>query len=431
MRQKRYFEGTMSESAPGLYSLPHAVFLRRLAGATRDTSLDARLGRAAFVALRLIDLLAPDQPALPRDAFHYQHAATERACRGLPADRPETSHLIGVVQSTADAYHTRDVGLLFPALFAYAHYLENEMCLEEALDVLETLQRVGGDRYRAEDRVAARLRLARVLRKVNRFDEAERAYEEAGSGAEALGDMHSQVLSRIGRAESLRGRGNLVEAERWLRDALADAGLMSDTQAHAIGQHVLAAVLSTAGRSAEAIPHMWRAFESYQDATARGRALADLGALFLILGNTEDAERALTEAVRRGGAQDFATNALLELMNCASFRRDRVGFERWREECEKRRDAMPPNVLVDFTLKMGIGRARFGQFDRAEELLTKALRAAEAAGLHEFVFRIERVKNGLRGCQRELAAETKVVEAPEFGTDAVREVSASLARLEV
>jgi len=421
----------MSESAPGLYALPHAVFLRRLAGATRGTSLDARLGRAAFVALRLIDLLAPDEPTLPRDAFHYQHAATERACRGLPADRPETSHLIGVVQSSADAYNTGDVGLLFPALFAYAHYLEDEMCLEEALDVLETLERVGGDRYRAEDQVAARLRLARVLRKVNRFDEAERAYEEAGSGAAALGDMHSQLLSRIGRAESLRGRGNLVEAERSLRDALADAGLMSDTQAHAIGHHVLAAVLSTAGRSAEAIPHMWRAFESYEDATARGRALADLGALFLIVGNTEDAERALAEAVRRGGAQDFATNAMIELMNCASFRRDRVGFERWREECEKRRDAMPPNVVVDFTLKMGIGRARFGQFDRAKELLTRALQAAEAAGLHEFVFRIERIKNGLGRCQRELTAETEVVTTPDFGTDAVREVSASLARLEV
>ncbi|PYP49407.1 MAG: hypothetical protein DMD45_14625, partial [Gemmatimonadetes bacterium] len=61
MRHKRYFWGTMNESAPGLYSLPHAVFLRRLAGATRGTSLDARLGRAAFVALRLVDLLAPDE----------------------------------------------------------------------------------------------------------------------------------------------------------------------------------------------------------------------------------------------------------------------------------------------------------------------------------------------------------------------------------
>src|SRR5437667_93992 len=164
----------------------------------RRSSLVARLGRAAFVALRLIDLLAPDGPALPRDAFHYQHAATDRACRGLPADRPETSHLIGVVQSTADAYHTRDVGLLFHALFAYAHYLEDEMCLEEALDVLETLERVGGDKYRAEDRVAARLRVARVLRKVNRFDEAERAYDEAGALAEGISDAHSGLLSRIG-----------------------------------------------------------------------------------------------------------------------------------------------------------------------------------------------------------------------------------------
>src|SRR2546430_601850 len=239
MRQKRYFGGTMCESAPGLYSLPHAVFLRRLAGATRGTSLDARLGRAAFVALRLIDLLAPDQPALPRDAFHYQHAATERACRRLPADRPETSHLIGVVQSSADAYQTGDVGLLFPALFAYAHYLEDEMCLEEALDVLETLERVGGGRYRAEDQVAARLRVARVLRKVSRFDEAERAYEEAGTLAAGIEDTHSRLISRIGHAQAIKGRGDLLEAERLLREALADAQAFGDRNTEALGHQGL------------------------------------------------------------------------------------------------------------------------------------------------------------------------------------------------
>src|SRR5205823_5047592 len=274
----------------------------RLAGATRDTSLDARLGRAAFVALRLIDLLAPDQPALPRDAFHYQHAATERACRGLPADRPETSHLIGVVQSTADAYHTRDVGLLFPALFAYAHYLENEMCLEEALDVLETLQRVGGDRYRAEDRVAARLRLARVLRKVNRFDEAERAYEEAGSGAEALGDMHSQLLSRIGQAYAVMGRGNLGAAERSLRDVLTAAAAVGDREAEAFGHQSLAVVLSTSGRPSDAIPHEWHAYQLYEDQESRMRTLSDLGVMLLIVGDADGAERALIQIVRQGAA---------------------------------------------------------------------------------------------------------------------------------
>ena len=419
----------MNESATGLYSLPHAVFLRRLAGATRGTSLDARLGRAAFVALRLIDLLGPDERPPNPDAFHYQHAATERASRGLPADRPETGHLIGVVQSTADAYHAHDVGVLFPALFAYAHYLEDEMRLEEALDVLETLERVGGDTYRAEDRVAARLRLARVLRKVNRFDEAERAYEEAGVQAETIGDSHSRLLSRIGRAEALRGRGNLAEAEQSLRRALADAEAAANDGAQALAHQCLAVVLSTSGRPAEAIPHEWRAYELYDDTVSRMRTLTDLGVMFLTVGDARSADLALTTVVREGNGREVVDNAMIELMHCASFRRDRVGFERWREQCEARRDDMPANVLVDFTLKLGIGRARFGQIARASALLRTALRLAEEAGLHEFVFRIERIKDGLRDCKEGCSSGPLAATESEFDSDGLREVSNSLALL--
>ena len=429
MRQKRYFGGIMNESAPGLYSLPHAVFLRRLAGATRGTSLDARLGRAAFVALRLIDLLAPDEPALPRDAFRYQHAATDRACRGLPADLPETSHLIGVVQSTADAYHTHDVGLLFPALFAYAHYLEDEMCLEEALDVLETLERVGGDKYRAEDQVAARLRTARVLRKLNRFDEAEQGYEEAGALAAGIEDTHSRLLSRIGRANTVTARGNLAEAEQSLRGALADAEAAGNRDAQALAHQGLAVVLSTSGRPAEAIPHEWHAYELYDDETARMRTLTDLGVMFLTVGDARSADLALTTVVREGNGRDVVDNAMIELMHCASFRRDRVGFERWRERCEARRDDMPPNVLVDFTLKVGIGRARFGQMARANALLRTALRLAEEVGLHEFVFRIERIKDGLHDCKEGCSSGPLAAAESVFDSDGLREVSNSLALL--
>jgi len=86
---------------------------------------------------------------------------------------------------------------------------------------------------------------------------------------------------------------------------------------------------------------------------------------------------------------------------------------------------MPPNILVDYMLKVGIGRARFGQLDRAERLLVNALRIAEEAGLHEFTFRIERIKAGLRDCDcAEAAAES------DFRNEAVREVSAALAHLQ-
>ncbi|PYP49831.1 MAG: hypothetical protein DMD45_13100, partial [Gemmatimonadetes bacterium] len=375
------------------------------------------------------DLLAPDEHTPSPDAFHYQHTATERACRGIPADRPETSHLIGVVQSAADAYHTHDVGLVFPALFAYAHYLEDEMRLEEALDVLETLERVGGDAFRAEDRVAARLRLARVLRKLNRFDEAERAYEEAGARAAGTADRHSQLVSRMGCAYVVTARGNLGEAERLLCAVLHEAEAEGDSEAQALAHQGIAVVQSTGGRPAEAIPHAWRAYELYDDELSRMRTLTDLGVMFLTVGDPKSAELALTTVVRESSGRDVIDNAMIDLMHCASFRRDRVGFERWRERCEARREDMPPNVLVDFTLKAAIGRARFGQFSRADALLRTALRLAEDAGLHEFVFRIERIRDGLRDCKEGCSCSPLAATEPAFGSDVLREVSNGLASL--
>src|SRR5437899_12153411 len=405
----------MTDPASQHASLPHAVFLQRMAGGS---------GQAAFIVLRLVDLLGPEHATLHPDAFHYQYVATARCCRDLPPVATETSHLLGLVRSTSDAFRQQSTGLVLPALFAYAHYLEDEMRLEEALDVLDTLLHVGGAKLAPADAVGARLRRARVCRKLNAFDAAERAYTEGGEMAAAIGDTHSELLSRIGRAETLRGRGNLLEAEAALREALVDAEAAGDRYPQALAHQGLAVVLSTGGRPAEAIPHEWRAFQLHDDEVARMRVLGDLGIMLLFVGDPTAAERALTEVVRSGATQDVLDNAVIELMHCASFRRDRVGFERWREQCDARRESLPPNMLVDFMLKAGIGRARFGQLDRAERLLASALRIADEAGLHEFTFRIERIEAGLRDCDcAEPAAESAL------GSEAVKEVSASLAEL--
>jgi len=401
-------------------SLPHAVFLQRMADGS---------GQAAFIVLRLVDLLGPEHATLHPDAFHYQYVATARCCRELPPGATETSHLLGLVRSTADAFRQQSTGLVLPALFAYAHYLEDEMRLEEALDVLDTLLQVGGAKLAPADAVGARLRRARVCRKLNAFDAAERAYTEGGEMAAAIGDRHSEMLSRLGHAETLRGRGNLSEAESALREILGDAERLRDTNAEAMAHQCIAVVLSTAGRPAEAIPHEWRAFQLYQDELSRIRTLADLGVMLLTVGDAEGAERALTQVVLHAGSPEAVNNALIELMHCASFRRDRVGFERWRERCDARRDTMPRNVQVDYMLKAGIARARFGQFDRAERLFASALKIADEAGLHEFTFRIERIRNGLSECEEMCAATLELATELECRSEAVREVSASLARL--
>ena len=410
-------------------SLPHAIFLQRVSGPESATTLEARLGQGAFLALRLVDLLAPDRTPVSTDAFHYQWVATDRFCRELHAVATEGAHVHGIAESASESYRLADIQLISPALFAYAHFLEAEQRLEEALDVLTTLLLVVGNRLTVKDQVAAQLRFARVHRKLNRFDEAEVAYTEAGELATLAGDRYSALLSRIGRANTMLGRGNLADAERRLEEILADARAAGERDVEARAEQGIAAAFYYMGQSAEAIPHAWQAFQLYEEDDSKLRALGDVGTMLLSLGDATGAERALAEVFRRGRSQETVSNALVELMHCASYRRDHVGFARWRERCEDRLADMPPNIRTDFYLKQGIGQARFGRYRRAEVLLKEALTVAGAAGLHEFEFRIERILAGLPDCQQAVARETQLSTEPVVQTAELREVSESLAQL--
>ena len=405
--------------------LPHAVFLQRVADEPA-TSPEVRLGQGAFLALRFVDLLSPDREAPTPDVFRYQWAATERYCGELSGEGTEAAHLAGIVRATSQAHRGNDVRALAPALLAYALYLEQDAHFEEAEDVLLTLIRVGGARLAASDATAGWMRVGRVRRLQSDFDRADAAYTEAGRIAAAAGDRHSVLLSRVGQCNVLYFRGNLAEGERGWRGVLADAAGHRDIEAHA--EHGLGTVLQRRGQPHDGAPHLWRAYELYQDDDGQLRALNDLGSLLLSLGDVTGAERALTEVVRRERLPDNLANATIELMHCASFRRDRLGFERWRERAVDHFEEALPNIRADYHLKVGIGLARFGNFGKAEAQMQQALEIASAHGLHEFVFRIERIKNGLRDCEALAHLESAAAE-PVVWTEQLREVSASLAAL--
>jgi len=417
----------MSIARAALSVLPHAVFLHRISEPAGSKGLESRLGQGAFLALRLIDLLAPAREPVPLDAFEYQFAATDRFCRDLRGIATEGGHLHGLVASAAAAYRGSDIRLLIPGLFAYAHFLEDALRLEEALDVLETLGRVAEGRASGADGVALSLRTGRVNRKLNRFDEADAAYAEAGERATAAGDGHSELLSRIGRSYTVIGRGNLPEAERRFTHVLSDARQSAEREAEALAEHGLAVVHQHRGSPDVALRHAWRAVELYEEEGSRLRALGDVGLMLLTLGDAASAERAQSEVALRSGAHDISANAFIELMHCASFRRDRVGFERYRSRCEELKQDMPPNIRSDYHLKAGIGEARFGQFQRAATTMNRALEIAESAGLHALAFKIERIKAGLGKCEEGSCATLGTDSEPL--NQAAREVSASLGQL--
>ncbi|PYP60553.1 MAG: hypothetical protein DMD40_00425 [Gemmatimonadetes bacterium] len=194
-------------------------------------------------------------------------------------------------------------------------------------------------------------------------------------------------------------------------------------------EHGLGNLLNLRGQPQEGAPHLWRAYELYEEESAQLRVLTDLGIVMLRLGHVEDAERALGEVVRRErvGAESL-TNALIELMHCASYRGDRVGFERWRERCLERVPQEPPNVRADFSMKAGIGYARFGNGKKSEGHLRQALEIATAHDLNELVFRIEPILARAKDCG---ALEHVESAAPEhsYNAESLKEVSASLAML--
>src|ERR1700752_140709 len=407
--------------------LPHAVFLQRVADEPA-TSPDVRLGQGAFLTLRFFDFWSPDREPPTPDVFRYQWAATERYCAELAGEGTEAAHLSGIVRATGEAHQTGDLHFLAPALFAYGLYLEQESHLEEAEDVLRTMVRVGQTRLRASGMISAWLRLGRVLRMQTDFDGALEAYAQAGRLASTAGDRQSVLLSRVGQCNVIHFRGNLAEGEACWRALLADATAEGFRSIQAQAEHGLGTTLDRRGQPQEGVPHLWRAYELYEDEQTRLRALGDLGTLLLSIGQVVDAEQALNEVVRRGNAPDNLANAKIELMHCASYRRDRVSFERWRERALDHCVQSSPNIRTDYHLKMGVGFARFENYGRAEQELRRALDIATTHDLHEFVFRIERLIDKLRDCasHHELAGAAP---EPVNPTKALREVSASLAAL--
>jgi len=331
------------------------------------------------------------------------------------------------VRAAGEAHRDGDIQLLAPALFAYALYLEQESHLEEAEDVLQTMIAVGDGRLPTSDTISARLRLGRVRRMQTNWESALAAYGEAGRIASAAGDRQSVLLSRVGECNVLHFRGNLAEGEALWRALLNEATRDGFRTVQAQAEHGLGTSLDRQGKSIEGVPHLWRAYELYEDESARLAALGDLGLLLLAIGQVTAAEQALNEVVRRETNAENLANAKIELMNCAAFRRDRVSFERWRERALNHHGVeAAPNVRTDYHLKAGIGFARFENHGRAEHELRRALEIATTHDLHEFVFRIERLLDGLRDCANLDDFENAVPE-PGENSEALREVSASLA----
>lgn len=418
----------MADVQPMGLGLAHVVFLERAARA--EASDQSRFGQAAFLVLRLVDLLgAPPTDECSADQFGYQAAATARYCTEQLEPGPQMDRLLDLVSTATYAHRHRNSNLIAAAMLDLSRDLIAESRFEEALDVLFTFERAAGAQIEPSAAIAVAMLTGRTKRLAARFDEAEAAYRNAGRLSTAVGDRRMEAFSRLGCAIVLQSRGNLPDAEREYLRLLEDARALGDRSLEGQVEHGLGVVLGSRGQIPDSVPHFWRAFELSQDDPEEALAsLSNLGYSLGRLGMVEAAERAFRFVLQRAHRVEVINNCLVELMHCASYRRDRVGFARWSSECTRASATMQPNTLTDYHLKLGIGLARFGRSNRSPNELRLALEVARAHGLHEFEFRIERIAAGLNACEEIQTDREAVGKAPAWAAT-VDEVSRALAGL--
>ena len=370
-------------------TLTHEPFLER-ARLQREQERDgsARLALGAYVVARLVDkALTLDNDEEQLEGFRWQLEAVRRHINELPADAPETAHLVGVV--AAVPAEGKPTSGLWMSLTAYAYFLEHEERLEEALELLRLAVRCQGEETPANDFAAYALFAARLHRQLAHWEAASTCYSAAEEAASGVGDSVSVLRGRLGRGAVHRGQGNYPAARAAAEDVLREATELGLPEAQAMAYADLGAIYGAQGLRLEALEAEYQAFRLSGEMPQQMHALGNLAIGLSEIGAFEAARLAFQIVTESNASVEVRANALLELMDLESSVGNRVAFKRYRGAAEEYRSRMSPRMSVDYHYKVGVGLARFGQTPRARASLTSALELAEQHQLNGWYFKIE------------------------------------------
>ena len=409
--------------------MTHEAFLDRARTEREQGREDSsRIALAAYLMARVIERIpGGNSSEEEQESFKWQLDSARRYIAELPADTSEVSHLSGIIEAAALPEGSR-TSAVRTSLMAYCYFLEHEGRFEEALEVLADATRTFGTAIPESEFTKVGLLSGRLNRMLAQWEAANRAYRAAAEAAAAEGDRQGVFLSRLGRANVLRGQGNLTAARVLIEQVIEEAGQAGLPEIQGRGYSDLGAVLSVQGLVLESLQAQHEALEHTRDEPMRCRILGDLGITLRDMGAHQPARQAFELVAASRSSFVVRANAVIELMDLESGLGNRVAFERRRLAAMAFAERMPPSMAVDYHFKVGVGLMRFGQAHRAERSLLDALRLAEHHGLNEWFFRVERVLGNLGSCPdsaivRHESASTELWESP-----ALAEVAAGLQR---
>ena len=269
----------------------------------------------------------------------------------------------------------------------YAEWLEAQGHVASALALFAVTDGDAWGQAAAIDTVRGTLLVARLYRRLARWEAAERGYSAAGRMALQIGAEELGFHAEIGSALALTQRGNLPEAHRRWLDLHARTQHASADLRYRVASN-FGLLLERIGKPVDALARFLEAAALAPDSQSILLVFSNIGVVLAQLGYWS-AALAVQEMVRaRASSWTIRVNAEIETLASLS-RRDPDEFRRRASELESMIARMSPAMRVDCRYQIAAGAALLGDRQRASELLTDALSDAAANGLHQWYFRIE------------------------------------------
>ncbi|MGZ5140412.1 MAG: hypothetical protein ACXWCX_21665 [Burkholderiales bacterium] len=362
----------------------HVPYFAELAS-LEDNDPSWRAVSAGLVLLRLVDAWIEEGAAVvAADGWGVRSVAA--AIEEMPAGLPARAILMSALDALTNA-RGGDMHAIAPRLMAYARSLDLDGKWALASDVYETVIAHVHPDEEGEIAVNALLRRGYCLHELGEFGEATSAFKTAAEVAHRQDDMIGMLRARIGEAKIVVARGNLPEADAIYSEAVALADELNLIEVRSLATHGRAYIAHSRGEFDLAVRFAYDAMRDSVAESERDRILNDLAGSFYMLGVKSAARDAflILAATAREQYQRWA--ATINLMELSAEDGMEIQFERYRQQLSSA--DLPPILLTQFELHVGMGYQALGDTDAAKAWLERSLETASLHSFNRFVFAAE------------------------------------------
>jgi tetratricopeptide (TPR) repeat protein len=367
----------------GEQTLRHLPFFEEVAS-HEEGDAAWRSATAGLVVLRLVDAwLEEGRSVVADDGWSVR--SVRAAIESIDDGTPIRSILDRVVDSLQQ--QRPDIHVVVTPLMAYARALEYDGKWMMASDVYRTVLAHLHPAADSDATIAAHLRLGHCYRNLHLLHDAAAAFQLAAEVAQGVGDLVGVLSARVGEGRLAIMRGNLPQAESILDEAIRQAQGSAFLDVHSRALHERANVAQLRGDYELAITLAYDALEKNQSPTERDRILSDLALSFMDLGVYSAARDAYMVLSATAQEEYVRWSADLNLLELAAQTGAETVFEQYRQLLRGRH--LPPYLETGFELSLGLGYRSFGQLERAERHLRRAVELAEQHSINQLLFEAE------------------------------------------